>query len=110
MKDKIITIAKANGADLVGFAPAERFAADDPIFQILPETIGVSQRGGNGGFAVIGTVQTHGQHITLNGETFYLLLLEQGNHLRIGDGIAGLTENTGDPGKGHGQYNQVNNQ
>ncbi len=38
LREKIITLAKENGADLVGFAPASRFALDDAIFQILPET------------------------------------------------------------------------
>ena len=34
IRDEIITLAKENWADRVGFAPASRFAADDPIFQI----------------------------------------------------------------------------
>ena len=38
MENRIIEIAKANGADLVGFAPAGRFAENDPIFQIFPGT------------------------------------------------------------------------
>lgn len=38
MRDKIITIAKQNGADIVGFAPASRFDPKDAIFQIMPET------------------------------------------------------------------------
>ena len=38
MREKIIAMAKANGADLVGFAPASRFDADDPIFKIFPGT------------------------------------------------------------------------
>ena len=38
MEQKIIDIAKANGADLVGFAPADRFQSDDPIFKIFPGT------------------------------------------------------------------------
>ena len=38
MRDKIIEIAKENGADIVGFAPAERFQKDDPVFKIMPET------------------------------------------------------------------------
>ena len=38
MEQRIIEMAKENGADLVGFAPASRFAADDPIFQIFPGT------------------------------------------------------------------------
>ena len=37
MKDKIIEIAKKNGADIVGFAPADRFSKDDAIFKIFPE-------------------------------------------------------------------------
>ena len=38
MKEKIITLAKENWADLVGFAPASRFDKNDPIFKIFPET------------------------------------------------------------------------
>lgn len=36
MRENIIALAKANGADLVGFAPASRFAPDDAIFKIFP--------------------------------------------------------------------------
>ena len=35
MENRIIQIAKANGADLVGFAPASRFSENDPIFKIF---------------------------------------------------------------------------
>lgn len=38
MRDRIIEIAKANGADITGFAPISRFSADSPIFKIMPET------------------------------------------------------------------------
>ena len=38
MKEQIIKIAKDNLADIVGFAPAERFDKNDPIFKIYPET------------------------------------------------------------------------
>ena len=38
MRDKIIEIAKQNGADVVGFAPASRFDKDDAVFKIMPET------------------------------------------------------------------------
>ena len=38
MKNKITELAKQNGADVIGFAPAERFEKDSPIFQIMPET------------------------------------------------------------------------
>lgn len=37
MREKVIEIAKANMADLVGFAPAERFEKDHVIFQLMPE-------------------------------------------------------------------------
>ena len=38
MRERIIEIAKKNGADIVGFAPASRFDKNDPIFKIMPET------------------------------------------------------------------------
>lgn len=38
MKQTIIEIAKQNWVDAVGFAPASRFAPNDPIFRIMPET------------------------------------------------------------------------
>jgi len=38
MRNKIIELAKANGADIVGFASASRFEKDHPIFKIMPET------------------------------------------------------------------------
>ena len=38
MKDKIIEVAKKNSADVIGFAPASRFDADDPIFKIMHGT------------------------------------------------------------------------
>ena len=37
MKERIIAMAKEAGADLVGFAPASRFDANDAIFKIFPE-------------------------------------------------------------------------
>ena len=37
LREEIIALAQKNGADIVGFAPASRFAADDAIFKILPE-------------------------------------------------------------------------
>lgn len=37
MRDEIIKIAKQNAADVVGFAPSDRFDADDAIFKIMPE-------------------------------------------------------------------------
>ena len=37
LKSRIIECAKAEAADLVGFATADRFPKDDPIFKIFPE-------------------------------------------------------------------------
>ena len=36
IRDEIISLAQANWVDRVGIAPASRFAADDPIFTIMP--------------------------------------------------------------------------
>lgn len=38
MIDKIIECAKRYDADVVGFAPRERFSEDDPVFRIFPDT------------------------------------------------------------------------
>ena len=38
LREEIVTLAKENWADKVGFAPASRFAPDDPIFRIMPST------------------------------------------------------------------------
>lgn len=38
MKNRIINIAKENYADIVGFASADRFEKNDPIFKIYPDT------------------------------------------------------------------------
>ena len=38
MKEELIRLAKACGADLVGVAPASRFAADSKVFRIYPQT------------------------------------------------------------------------
>jgi len=36
MRDRIIEIAKANGADIVGFAPISRFDKNDPVLKLMP--------------------------------------------------------------------------
>ena len=38
LRSRIIETAKANGADIVGFAPAGRFNPESAIFKIMPET------------------------------------------------------------------------
>ncbi len=37
LQEKVIALAKANNADLIGFAPASRFDKDDVIFKIFPK-------------------------------------------------------------------------
>lgn len=71
MEQRIIEIAKANGADLVGFAPARRFGADDPIFQIFPGTktvIGLAFRILRGIYRGVEEGSTYYQYTTMGVE------------------------------------------
>ena len=71
MEQRIIEIAKANGADLVGFAPASRFGADDPIFQIFPGTktvIGLAFRILRGIYRGVEEGSTYYQYTTMGVE------------------------------------------
>ncbi len=68
MREKLIRIAKAHGADLVGFAPASRFSADDPIFKIFPDTrtvIGLAFRVLRGIYRGIEEGSTYYQYTTM---------------------------------------------
>lgn len=68
IREKIIEIAKANGADIVGFAPAERFQADDAVFKILPQTrtvIGLAFRVLRGTYRGIEEGSTYYQYTTM---------------------------------------------
>lgn len=68
MKDKIIEIAKKNGADIVGFASADRFEKDDPVFKIFPETktvIGLAFRVLRGIYRGIEEGSTYYQYTTM---------------------------------------------
>jgi epoxyqueuosine reductase QueG len=68
MRDKIIEIAKKNGADIIGFAPADRFDKNDPIFQIMPETktvIGLAFRVLRGIYRGIEEGSTYYQYTTM---------------------------------------------
>ena len=68
MENRIIEIAKANGADLVGFAPAGRFAENDPIFQIFPGTktvIGLAFRVLRGIYRGVEEGSTYYQYTTM---------------------------------------------
>ena len=71
MEQKVIEIAKANGADLVGFAPASRFSADDPIFRIFPGTrtvIGLAFRILRGIYRGVEEGSTYYQYTTMGVE------------------------------------------
>jgi len=68
MRDKIIDLAKANGADIVGFAPARRFERNNPIFKIMPETktvIGLAFRVLRGIYRGIEEGSTYYQYTTM---------------------------------------------
>lgn len=71
MKDQIIALAKRFDADIVGFAPASRFAADDPVFKIFPETktvIGLAFRVLRGIYRTIEEGTTYYQYTTMGVE------------------------------------------
>lgn len=68
IRDKIIETAKANGADLVGFAPADRFDKEDAIFKIFPQTktvIGLAFRILRGIYRGIEEGSTYYQYTTM---------------------------------------------
>jgi epoxyqueuosine reductase QueG len=68
MKDRIISLAKANGADIVKFAPADRFSENNPIFKIMPETktvIGLAFRVLRGIYRGIEEGSTYYQYTTM---------------------------------------------
>lgn len=71
MKNKIINLAKANGADIVKFASADRFEKDNPIFKIMPETktvIGMAFRVLRGIYRGIEEGSTYYQYTTMGVE------------------------------------------
>ncbi len=68
MREELIRIAKEQGADIVGFAPASRFSADDPIFKIFPDTktvIGLAFRVLRGIYRGIEEGSTYYQYTTM---------------------------------------------
>lgn len=68
MKREIIDVAKKNGADIVKFAPADRFEAESPIFKIMPETktvIGMAFRVLRGMYRGIEEGSTYYQYTTM---------------------------------------------
>lgn len=71
MKDEIIALAKQNGADIVGFAPSDRFDSDDPIFKIMPQTktvIGLGFRVLRGIYRGVEEGSTYYQYTTMGVE------------------------------------------
>ncbi len=71
MKTKITELAKLCGADLVGFASANSFTKDDPIFSIMPRTktvIGLGFRVLRGAYRGIEEGTTYYQYTTMGVE------------------------------------------
>ena len=71
MKEELIRLAKACGADLVGVAPASRFAADSKVFRIYPQTksvIGFAFRCLRGSYRGIEEGSTFYQYTTMSVE------------------------------------------
>ena len=68
MRNKIIELAKKCDADLVGFAPADRFEKDDAIFRLFPEVktvIGLGFRVLRGAYRGIEEGSTYYQYTTM---------------------------------------------
>ena len=68
MRNKIIKLAKENGADIIGFASAKRFEKDNPIFKIMPQTktvIGLAFRVLRGIYRGIEEGSTYYQYTTM---------------------------------------------
>lgn len=68
LRERIIETAKAHGADLVGFAPADRFDREDAIFKIFPQTktvIGLAFRILRGIYRGIEEGSTYYQYTTM---------------------------------------------
>lgn len=71
MREKIISIAKENGADIVGFAGVDRFNKYDNIFKIFPEiktVIGMVFRVLRGSYRGIEEGSTYYQYTTMGVE------------------------------------------
>lgn len=72
MRERIIELAKTNGADIVGFASANRFNKDNNIFKIMPETktvIGLAFRVLRGIYRGTEEGTTYYQYTTMGVET-----------------------------------------
>lgn len=71
MREEIIACAKHFDADIVGFAPAARFAPDDPLFQIMPDVktvIGLGFRVLRGIYRGVEEGSTYYQYTTMGVE------------------------------------------
>jgi len=71
MREKIIALAQKYDADIIGFAPASRFAADDAVFRIFPGTktvIGLGFRVLRGAYRGVEEGTTYYQYTTMGVE------------------------------------------
>ncbi len=72
LQAEIISLAKETNADIIGFSPASRFPADDPVFRLLPEVktvIGLAFRVLRGSYRGIEEGSTYYQYTTMGVET-----------------------------------------
>ncbi len=99
LKENILALAKSNGADFVGFAPADRFAKDDVIFKLMPEVktvIGMGFRILRGSCRGIEEGSTYYQYTTMAIETLEETIMPMAQ-LRVsmmldGEGFAALPQ------------------
>lgn len=71
MRNKIIELANRYDVDIVGFAPASRFSADDAVFKVFPATktvIGLGFRVLRGAFRGVEEGTTYYQYTTMGVE------------------------------------------
>jgi len=71
MRDRIIALAKKCGADLVGFAPIERFGNDSVVGRLMPEArtvIGLGFRVLRGIYRGVEEGSTYYQYTTMGVE------------------------------------------
>lgn len=99
MREKIIACAKQYDADLVGFASADRFDADDPVFRIFPQTetvIGLGFRVLRGIYRGVEEGTTYYQYTTMGvenlEETVMPLALLQVSNLIEEEGFEALPQ------------------
>ncbi len=81
----------------------------EQVAQLLPEGLGIGQRGVQGGPAVHRLPKGHGNHLVLHHEGRDLLLADEINHLGIGHLVYLGAEHAAEEGKEQNQPQQIDN-